>query len=110
MRTNRTFKEGLGESMGSRADIVKQYKKSKNKWNKELKYIKKQNKILFSIAKKSGLCLELKNIKNIMGGGGLPRSSAALAATLPVTIRTLIPHYPEIATEVHIDSLLDLSR
>ena len=40
-------------SVGIRYDTVKYYKKSDNKWNKELKYIKKQSKILYSIAKKS---------------------------------------------------------
>ena len=51
--------------MGSRTDNVKQYKKSKNKWNKELKSLKKQNKMLYSISKKSGLRRKIKNIKKI---------------------------------------------
>ena len=41
--------------MGSSAGAVKQYKKSKIKWKKELKALRKQNKMLASIAKKSGL-------------------------------------------------------
>ena len=52
--TNRTIMDGMRGSMGSRADIVKQYKKTKNEWKKELKYLKKQNKMLNSTAKKSG--------------------------------------------------------
>ena len=42
MHTNRTIKDGMGGSVGSRANTVKQYKKSENKWRKELKYFKKQ--------------------------------------------------------------------
>ena len=42
--------------MGSRYEDVKQYKKSEIKWNKYLKALKKQNKLLFSIDKKSGSC------------------------------------------------------
>ena len=37
------------------------------KWNKELKYINNQNKIIYSIAKKSGLRREINNIKKIGG-------------------------------------------
>ena len=51
--------------MGSRAEAVKQYKKSENKRNKDLKYIKMQNKMLYSIVKNSRSRRELKNDKNI---------------------------------------------
>ena len=51
--------------MGSRAESVKQYKKSEIKWKKELKARKKKNKILFRIANKFGSHRELKNIKKI---------------------------------------------
>ena len=37
----------------------------KKKWKKDLKYLKKQNKMIYSIYNKSGLRLEIKNIKNI---------------------------------------------
>ena len=40
--------------MGSRAEDVKQYKKSENKWKKDLKGLKKYNKILHSITNKTG--------------------------------------------------------
>ena len=53
------------KSIGSRDDTVKQYKKSEKKWKKELKYLKKQNKIIFSITKKSGSRRELNKINNI---------------------------------------------
>ena len=43
-------------------------------------------------------------------GQKLPRSAAAIAATLPVAIRTPITHYPEIANDIHIDGLLDARR
>ena len=51
--------------MGSRTDTVKQYKKSENKWKKDLEGFKKQNKMLYSIAKKSGSRREIKMIKKI---------------------------------------------
>ena len=37
----------------------------KKKCKKELKYLKNQNKMLYRISNKSGLCRELKNIKKI---------------------------------------------
>ena len=61
----RSIKEVLGGALGNRDDVVKHDKKSEHKWKKELKYLKKQNKILYSIAKKSGSRHELKKIKNI---------------------------------------------
>ena len=51
--------------MGIRDDTVKQYKKSKKKFNKELKALKNHNKILYSIANKYGSRSEIKKIKNI---------------------------------------------
>ena len=49
----KSIRYGLGGLMGSRAEVVKQYKKSKNKWKKDLKPRRKQNKILYSISKKT---------------------------------------------------------
>ena len=40
--------------------------------------------------------------------GNLPRSAATIAATIPSIIWDPIPHYPSIATEIHIDGLLDI--
>ena len=51
--------------MGNSADTVKKYKTSEKKWKKDLKYIKKQNKIICSISKKSGSRREIKDINNI---------------------------------------------
>ena len=55
----------MGGSLGNKADAVKHYKKSEHKWMKYLKDLNKQNKILYSIAKKSVSLCELKKIKNI---------------------------------------------
>ena len=65
VHTSRSIKDRLAGSMGSRADDVKQYKKSENKWKNELKANKNQNKIIYNISKKSGLRHEIKNINNI---------------------------------------------
>ena len=65
MHTNRTIKDGVGISLVSRADTLKQYKKSENKWKKELKYLKNKNKMLYIISKKSGSHREIKKIKKI---------------------------------------------
>ena len=51
MRTNGTINYGMGGSVGSRTDNVKQYKKCENKQKKEMKALKKHNKMLYSIAK-----------------------------------------------------------
>ena len=59
------IKYGLIGPMGSRSEDANQYKKSLNKWKEELKALSKQNKMLYSISKKSGSRCELKNIKKI---------------------------------------------
>ena len=41
--------DGLGGPLGSRADAVKQYNKSEHKWKKEMKALKKQNKIFIAL-------------------------------------------------------------
>ena len=41
--------DGLVGSLGTRADDLKQYEKSKHKWKIYIKAIKKQNKLLYSI-------------------------------------------------------------
>ena len=58
------IRDGMVVPMVSWVESMKQYKNSE-KFKKELKYIKKQNKILYSISKKSGSRHEQKNIKNI---------------------------------------------
>ena len=52
------------EALGNRADAVKHYQKTENKWKRELKNIRKQNTTLFSMAKLLGSLLELKKINN----------------------------------------------
>ena len=44
---------------------MKNYKKYENKCKKELKALNNHNKVLFSIAKKSGSRREINNIKMI---------------------------------------------
>ena len=56
-------KDGLFGPLGNRSDSVNYYKKSKHKQKRELKSLNKQNKMIFSMAKKSGLRREIKNIK-----------------------------------------------
>ena len=56
---------GLGGPIESRVGDLREYKKSGNKCKKELKTLKNQNKILYSISKKSGSHRELKNINKI---------------------------------------------
>ena len=60
-----SIKDKLGGALGNRGDAVKQYKKSEQKCRKELKGLKKQNKMLYRISKKSGSFCELKKTKNI---------------------------------------------
>ena len=48
-----TINDGLWGPVGSSAEAVKQYQKSDSKWKKELKTLKKQKNMLFSISKKS---------------------------------------------------------
>ena len=55
---------------------MKQYKKYKHKCKKELKALKKQNKILYNIFKKSGSLRELKNIKMIKAKASKKRSDS----------------------------------
>ena len=55
----------MGGPIGSRTHAVQQHKKSEKKCKKELKALNKQNKMLYSIAKKSGSRCEIKNTKKI---------------------------------------------
>ena len=65
VRTKRSIKDGMGRPVVSRADNVKQYKNSENKWKKELKALKNQSKMLYSIAKKFGSRRDIKKTKKI---------------------------------------------
>ena len=55
----------MGGPIGSSNHVVKQHKKSENKWKKELKALKKQNKMIYSISKNSVSHREIQKIKNI---------------------------------------------
>ena len=63
VHNNRTIKDGMGRPMGSRTDAVKQYNNSENKWNKELKALKKYNKMIYIIVNKSGSRRDIKKIR-----------------------------------------------
>ena len=65
VRTKRYTKDGMGIPIGSRNHAMKQHNKSENKWKKDLKSLKKHNKMLYSISKKSGSRREIKNINRI---------------------------------------------
>ena len=65
VRNKRSIKDGMGGPIGSRTHDVQQHKKSEKIWKKELKDLKKKNKMLYTIANKSSLRSEIKNIKNI---------------------------------------------
>ena len=65
VRTKRSIKYGMGGPIGSRTHAVQQHNKSENKWKKDLKALKKQNKMINNIAKKSGSRREIQNIKKI---------------------------------------------
>ena len=64
-RIKRLIKDVMVGTMVSRNNDVQQYKKSKNKWKKELKDLKKQNKMLYSISNKSDSRCDIKNINKI---------------------------------------------
>ena len=65
---------------------MQQYKKSENKWKKELKDPKKQKRIIYSIAKKSGSRREINNINKIR------ENILRRLSSLPVMIGILIHH------------------
>ena len=55
----------MGGPISSRNHNVQQHKKSEKKWKKELKALKDQNKMLYSIAKNSGSRCEIQKIQKI---------------------------------------------
>ena len=65
LRNKFSIKDGIGGPIGIRTHDLQQHKKYKNKWRKELKSLKKQNKMLYIIAKKSGSLREINKINNI---------------------------------------------
>ena len=45
----KSVKDGLGGPLGSRVNDVKHYKKSENKWKKDLKALNNQNKYFIAL-------------------------------------------------------------
>ena len=84
MRTKRNIKDRMGGPSGSRNHAVQQHKKTKKKWKKELKALKKQNKMLYRIAKKSGSRCELHKTRR-------PGNRLRRIHILPVSIGVPIP-------------------
>ena len=64
--------------MVNRAESVKQYKNSKGKWKKDIKSLKKQNKLLYIISKKSGSRREIKKINNIRSKASKKRRDGSI--------------------------------
>ena len=54
-----------GGILGNRSTSVNQYYKSEKNWKRDMKSLKKQNKIIFRMTKWSGSRHELNKIKNI---------------------------------------------
>ena len=57
--------DGLEGALGNRDDGINRYQKTEKKWKWELKSLKKQYKMLFSMAQIYGSRREIKSIKNI---------------------------------------------
>ena len=64
--------------MGIRAEAVKRYKRSESKCKKEIKALKKQNKILYRISNKFGTSREIKKIDNMRSKGSKKRHSDSI--------------------------------
>ena len=55
----------MGRPIGSRTHALQQHNKSEKKWKKEMKHLKKKNKMQYSISKKYGSIHEIKKVKKI---------------------------------------------
>ena len=60
-----SLKKWLGGNLGNRDVAVKKFKNSKKKCKEDLKSLKKQNKMLYSISRRTGSHRDIKNIKKI---------------------------------------------
>ena len=60
-----SVKEILEGALGNRADAVNHNQKTEKKWEKYLKSLNKQNKMVFIMAKRFGSCRGLNKIKKI---------------------------------------------
>ena len=61
-----SLKKGLGGNLGNRYAAVKNFNKSEENWNNNMKALKKQNKILYIMVKCTGPHREINTIKNIL--------------------------------------------
>ena len=57
------MKDGLGRNLVNREKAVKLFQKTENKWKREMKALKKHNKIVYSMSKHTRFFRELKNTK-----------------------------------------------
>ena len=64
----------MGEAQGNMDDAVNNDHKTEKKWKRDLKYLKKKNKMIFSMANKSVSCHEIKKIKKIKSKSSRKRS------------------------------------
>ena len=95
--------------MVNRSEAVKQYNKSKSDWKKYLKAPRSRTRCFLSSPISPAHAVSSRRSRiSIRSTKILPRSAAILEATIPVTSQTLIYHYPDIATDIHIDGLLDV--
>ena len=62
---HKSVTDGLGVPLGNRANSVNHYQKTEDNWKKDMKALKKQNKMLLIMAKKYGLRREIKKVKKI---------------------------------------------
>ena len=60
-----SIKDGLGVPLGNRANFVNHYQKTEKKWRREMKTLKKQKNMLFTMADKSVSCHEIKKINKM---------------------------------------------
>ena len=104
-----TIKDGLVGPMGSRAEAVKQYKRSESKNGRKNLRLSKSRKIC-SITSPINPAHAVKSRRLRRSGLRLSRSAAVIAATIPVMSQTPVPHCPTIFTDMSIDGLLDRIR
>ena len=83
VRTKRSIKDRMCETVGSRTDDVQQHKKYENKWKKYLKYLKKQKKYYIALTRNPAYA-----VKSRRSGSKL----LTRLAHLPVRIGIMILH------------------
>ena len=93
--------------MGSRAKTEKQYQKYEKKRKKELKLLR--IKQIYCLASPINPSHAVKSRRS-RRPGQLTRNAVIIVENLPVTSRTTITHYPEIATEINLYGVLEIRR